>query len=302
MLTAASERCAVAPLFTNIPASLKVPLNLQRDEYLRRVQLANDPVRRRPTWMSGQGQDWWVWFNHARFGQRSTGTGTYTGGTYVDLAANDAIWRSSTYFFDVCLGWKGLLVEPNPTHHARIRQERGGTLVPSCISNITDRDVTFREGLGWRGGSSKIDLACGQVGKPACHLGGAQPRPVRCRALGAVLNEAHIRHVDFLSLDVEGHEMEVLSSIDLNAVKVDIIISENPAVHAMLRGSGYRRVSTMHDHVFLRKGFVLNINRARANHRTNRTGGAAPRQNGRRGHATPKGCVVRGDLAYGQVK
>lgn len=49
-----------------------------------------------PNWMGSVGQDWWVWYNHARFLTRK--------GVYVDLATNDPIWRSNTYFFDTCMG------------------------------------------------------------------------------------------------------------------------------------------------------------------------------------------------------
>ena len=187
----ANGRC-ISP-FTNIPASLRVPLHLHRDAYLAEVQRASAP-QTNLTWMSGQGQDWWVWYNHARFLNRSA--------TYIDLAANDAIWRSNTYFFDACLHWQGLLIEPNPEHYARLRRERSGTLVPSCVSN-TSSNVSFHQGLGWRGGSSKILPG---AARPEGH----GVRTVQCRSLQSIILEGGHRHIDFLSLDVEGHEVQAL--------------------------------------------------------------------------------------------
>ena len=141
------------------------------------------------------GQGWiGVWYNHARFLNRSA--------TYIDLAANDAIWRSNTYFFDACLHWQGLLIETNPEHYARLRRERSGTLVPSCVSN-TSSNVSFHQGLGWRGGSSKILPG---AARPEGH----GVRTVQCRSLQSIILEGGHRHIDFLSLDVEGHEVQAL--------------------------------------------------------------------------------------------
>ena len=88
------------------------------------------------------------------------------GGTYVDLAANDAIFRSSTYFLDACLGWKGVCVEANP---ATITASSSGERASSCrharamvmarLARLDKRDPT--------GGSSRLER-----GPPRCHVAG----------------------------------------------------------------------------------------------------------------------------------
>jgi FkbM family methyltransferase len=279
-LIAAQRNGSCVSPFTNIVASLSVPVNLNTEAYVTRVQKVSSGHAAMPTWMSGQGQDWWVWYNHARFLKRR--------GTYVDLAANDAIWRSNTYVFDACLGWRGLLIEPNAKHYGRIAAERKGELIQTCISNQTDSNVSFVLG-GWRDGSSRIvqeiqlrdqpheALNRLRAGEPPpsgtrqhtgnASIGRMRPRQrrspavqsIRCRTLASVLSDARVNHVDFLSLDVEGSEIEVLSSVDWTAAQIDIIISENPAVADMLLQAGYRYQSTLHDHVFLRGGFTLGI-------------------------------------------
>lgn len=49
--------------------------------------------------------------------------------TYADVAANHFKRISNTYFYDRCLGWRGLCVEPNPRYHAELRQKRSCELV-----------------------------------------------------------------------------------------------------------------------------------------------------------------------------
>jgi FkbM family methyltransferase len=176
---------------------------------------------------------------------------------YVDLAANDAIWRSNTYFFDVCMRWHGLLIEPNREHHSRYARERSGVLVPFCVSGST-KNISFAFGLGWREGSSRV------VETASSHRGGTV-RTIECRPLSTIFADHAIRHVDFLSLDIEGHEVEALSAYDFtadDAIKIDIIVSENEKVGPLLEKAGYRKQSEAHDHIFLRPGFFLAIEKA----------------------------------------
>ena len=59
-------------------------------------------------------------------------------GFYVDSGANHPVKLSNTWFFDKCLGWKGLCIEPNTRYHSALRAERTCTLVPECISANTE--------------------------------------------------------------------------------------------------------------------------------------------------------------------
>lgn len=50
---------------------------------------------------------------------------------------------------------------------------------------------------------------------------------VQCRRLQDVLNERNIKKIDFMSLDVEGYELEVLLGIDFSKVDINCIVVEN---------------------------------------------------------------------------
>ena len=183
--------------FTHIPATLAVPLTLSRDKYLRSVQRANRGLSDAHTSLGGSTAsmplptDWWVWYNHARFLRRR--------GVYVDLATNDAIWRSNTYFFDACLGWGGLCIEASEVHYDRIKRERSCTLVPACVSNATNVSLTFSGGVGWRGGSSRLSA---KPADPSAPLR-SQDRRLRCRSLDDIFTSTTTKHVDVLSLDMQ---------------------------------------------------------------------------------------------------
>ncbi len=49
---------------------------------------------------------------------------------------------------------------------------------------------------------------------------------VYCVPLGDLLTALSINHVDFLSLDVQGAELEILKTVDFKAIRIDVIIAE----------------------------------------------------------------------------
>ena len=76
-----------------------------------------------------------VFFNsHAARGLR---------GFYVDSGANDWQLLSNTLFYDKCLGWGGLCLEPDPQYAAGLARRRSCTFFPECISD-RERHVTFK--------------------------------------------------------------------------------------------------------------------------------------------------------------
>ena len=223
------------------------------------------------TFLSSGGHDWWLYQNHGRFLRHP--------GVYIDLATNDPIARNNNFFTDRCLGWRGICVEPNPFHHERIRAARRCDLVPTCISNETDSMVRFGTGMAATFGGSA------QVLDHSTSEGIARKRhehtiELRCVTLSSVLQRANVKHVDFLSLDVEGHELSALQSLDFARTTVDIIMVETlsskaaAAVDRLLVDThGYRKLTGVllkrageqggGDPVYLRRGFQLMIERER---------------------------------------
>ena len=57
------------------------------------------------------GQDLFTFFNYFKYWPMNGKKGFY-----VDSGANGAVMFSNTYFYDKCLGWTGLCVEPMPVN------------------------------------------------------------------------------------------------------------------------------------------------------------------------------------------
>lgn len=190
-------------------------------------------------------------------------------GVYADVATNDPIGISNTFFMEQCLGWKGLCIEANPKYLAQIHRRRNCALVPTCVGDEDGREVNF-------------GLASGLSGVMATNKNAKEWREKRerittmrmtCSTMGIELDTYAVRKVDYLSLDVEGHELEVLKGIDWSKVVVNVMTIEvgdnSEKIEAFLKKKGYvrhipllnersRRTGLLHeDAVFLHRDVVF---------------------------------------------
>jgi len=133
-------------------------------------------------------------------------------GFYIDSGANHAEALSNTLFFDVCLGWSGLCVEPNPEYHDEITVKRTCVLVPECIS-----DETKEQSFNFFGEAGHVTSS-----------DDSNSRQVMCRTLDEMLAKyADGRtFIDLWSLDVEGYEMTILHSINWSKLNFNAILIE----------------------------------------------------------------------------
>eukprot|EP01084_Bolivina_argentea_P087280 157646_1 len=75
-----------------------------------------------------------------------------------------------------------------------------------------------------------------------------------CITLQKVFDDRNIKHVDYISLDIEGSELEALKSIDFSKTAIDIFTIEmnNPQVNKFMKTHGYIHKMQLHeDGVFI---------------------------------------------------
>jgi FkbM family methyltransferase len=143
-------------------------------------------------------------------------------GTYVDVGAYDSTLHSVTrLFYD--RGWHGINIEANARRMASFLRDRPGDINLCTGVSSAPGTATFREYPDYDGMST---LDPGMK-----HLHEAVDRPfvdreVPVTTLAAVLSEHGVRHVDFLKVDVEGHELAVLQGNDWNAVRPTVVTFE----------------------------------------------------------------------------
>jgi FkbM family methyltransferase len=149
-------------------------------------------------------------------------------GVYMELGALDGVLYSNTKFFEDHLGWKGILIEPHPIKFQNLASNRPNNyLFNNLVSSVTE-NLVFRFFIDNYSGVSGVEKTL-----PKEHLTGffsQIPEPqarmsIAPKSLTEIVKTTGMEHIDFLSLDVEGHEYEVLTSWDFS-VPIDIILIE----------------------------------------------------------------------------
>jgi len=145
-------------------------------------------------------------------------------GFYVDIGAHHPVDLSVTkHFYD--RGWSGVNIDASPKLLAAIAKARPRD-INLCVG-VSDHtgDLTFYEGDKRSGGLSTF-----QHDEVERHkLDGFQfrERVVRVRPLAEIVHQHIHRPVDFLSVDVEGHEREVLAGADFSSFRPRVVVIES---------------------------------------------------------------------------
>ncbi len=166
-------------------------------------------------------------------------------GVFVDIGGYDGVTGSNTFFFEVWRGWTGLLVEPVEKSLEKARGMRRCTCV-GCAVAEADGNAEFIEvksGFTQMSGMAhSYDPAMLERARADVRHREAL-RAVETRSLASLLSEHAIMRADFISLDIEGGELEVLSGFPFDRFDVTIWAIENntgnDAIRAIMMRNGY---------------------------------------------------------------
>ena len=158
-------------------------------------------------------------------------------GFYVDVGANEPIIQSQTYHLEQ-LGWKGLLVEPIPGYCELLERSRSGTVIQCACSSPENEGKELQLSLA-EGHSTLND-------KPIARVESVNHDHIfdTCKTLDSILEENHVKqNFEFISIDIEGHEMEMFKGFSLRHWKPQLVLLEdhvlNHEKHRHMTQNGY---------------------------------------------------------------
>ena len=150
-------------------------------------------------------------------------------GICIEVGANDGINDSTTLFFEKN-GWNCILVEPNPSLCQMIRSTRNARLYECAASDRRGVATLYvAEGADRAHGVSMISAEEEAQNKIRSYGFTNRPVQVYTRTLDDILAELKPSSgIDFVSIDVEGHELEVLKGFSIERwMPVVIIVEDN---------------------------------------------------------------------------
>ncbi|CAK9085141.1 Protein Star [Durusdinium trenchii] len=161
-------------------------------------------------------------------------------GVFVELGAGDGLDKSNSLAFEQKLGWTGLLIEPSSKLYQQLQQNRpNAKCVQACVAGRAGRKDFVEDGLN--SGTTSRHM-----------LSNHSTKSLMCESLSSLIDlhlAEHGSHIDYLSLDVEGSELEILRTfnfqkhqVDVISVDIDDILPETmyKRLSRLLRRNGYR--------------------------------------------------------------
>ena len=149
-------------------------------------------------------------------------------GFFVEAGALDGLFMSNTKALED-MGWNGLLIEPSAQAVEKCKQNRK-CLVEECalvskdyVGDTVTGDFFFDGRDGGLGAWSSITRRHYDVYDSNRNL---VDKIVYAHTLENIFKKHGIKKVDFLSLDVEGYELEALKGINFDDVDITYILTE----------------------------------------------------------------------------
>jgi FkbM family methyltransferase len=158
-------------------------------------------------------------------------------GVYIELGALDGVLYSNTKFFQDTLNWSGILIEPHPIKFKSLEQNRPNNFLFNNLVSCHETPLEFRYFVDRHAAVSGVENTLTDHHFEA-YFESPNPfikslpqskivlNPVK---LIDIVKSTNLTHIDFLSLDVEGHEYEVLQSWDFS-IQIDLILIETLGV------------------------------------------------------------------------
>jgi len=181
-------------------------------------------------------------------------------GFFVDIGAYDGTYLSNTYLLESRWGWTGICAEPLPTEFTQLTKVRPESIcVNQAVFSIGDIEIDY----------AVAGLFSGIVEYLDCHKEFKTAPRIKVQTI--TLNDLLTRYnapsyIEYLSLDTEGTELEILKSVDFNKYRFGLIHLEHNAmepirteIRTFLEAKGYqfRRENQWDDEYILGEPKVL---------------------------------------------
>lgn len=176
-------------------------------------------------------------------------TGVDAPGFFVEFGAADGVYLSNTYLLETGYGWQGVLAEPNPASVPLVRAARGCFVSDKCVFSRSGEHIAFLPAD--MGELSRIrDIVPEDMHERSGRRLGEGPQEVQVEtiSLNDLLVEAKApTRIDYMSVDTEGSEFEILSNFDFERWDVRAISVEHnftplrEQLFELLTAAGYRR-------------------------------------------------------------
>jgi FkbM family methyltransferase len=170
--------------------------------------------------------------------------GTHKPGFFVEFGAASGVELSNTYILEKDFGWKGILCEPGLNWHNQLKANRDSIIDSRCVFSSSGVLIDFSESSEGELSTIKDFTESDSHSRTI-----SRSYKVTTVSLTDLLSEHRApKFIDFISIDTEGSEYEILRDFDFETYRFGLICVEHNytenrgRIFDLLTYKGYRRV------------------------------------------------------------
>jgi FkbM family methyltransferase len=174
------------------------------------------------------------------------GSGAKSKGFFVEFGSADGVALSNSYLLENEFGWSGILCEPSRSWHEDLKRNRRCIVDTRCVYSRSGEQISFSE--NYIGELSGITEFTGDNHHGILDRTTTSYQVETISLLDLLKHHNAPKHIEFLSVDTEGSEFEILNAFDFSqysfgAICVEHNYLENRSkVKQLLVSKGYRQV------------------------------------------------------------
>lgn len=183
---------------------------------------------------------------------------------FLEFGALDGMTASNTAMLEKTLGWKGIAVEANPTYYPEVCASRSCITVNAALAAVSREEVEMIDVFGLSTVKKHINIDGEQKIRERDARGYVQTDTLNPTEL--LKRYSSPDRIEFLSLDIEGGEFEVMTSLDLDAYHFSLLAIEHSGdvkrqnkMRALLLPKGFRVLQRHHDDWFYHPAHLKQI-------------------------------------------
>lgn len=170
-------------------------------------------------------------------------------GFFVEFGACNGISMSNTLLLEERYNWNGILAEPNPLWHEELFSRRKSRISTKCVSAKSGEIADFLSTPKMPELSRMKNVIPDDVHEKNGNRSLTEQIEVATISLNDLLMEHDAPNfIDYLSIDTEGSELEILESFDFSKFTVNLItvehageISKRAKIKELLESKGFFR-------------------------------------------------------------
>ena len=171
-------------------------------------------------------------------------------GYFIEIGANNGITLSNTYLLEKKYNWKGICVEPIPEIYNILCKKRPNSFCSNyAVYNESNLELLFDI-------ANKNDLLSGISSYIDCHKNTVDKNKKQIKVKTITMNDLLDTYnapnfIEYLSLDTEGSEYEILKCIDFNKYTFGLIHVEHNYVEP--RRTQIKELLLANDYVYIKE-------------------------------------------------